>query len=883
MVGRRVISRASVINTDLSSASLPRGNSALYPCADSAAVPLKALLLVPPLVPRWMNGLIALAAGDGQIEISVLVAPGLPGDSPSTLSADLHLCLRMERRRRSHAKCQVAYQAIDYGSLAHCSELKQTPVDAHALHEQIESIGPDVILSMAPATWNASLADCARLGCWTIGPDLTDRHSAGVSLLTPILAGEEVTQAGLELRNAQGGTLHVESCWTATSANSFDLQRDQVFHKLPALLMRILRKAHATGLLPDAASGASLVMAGAPIHTGFGVGLKALLVAFSRSLGARIRRRYPEPPWFLLLREGCEFLDPAHAVFNGARAIVAPRDDYWADPCLAAHAGRRFVFVEEFATSRNIGLITCLELLSNGEVTRLGIVLDEPCHLSYPSIFEWEGHFFMTVETGSAGRVSLYKARNFPLEWDRISDLLEGRRCVDPTLYFHEGHWYLFTNVSESGGGTSDELFLFVSEALEGPYIPHPCNPIVTDVRCARPAGHLFVHDGRLVRPAQSCVPVYGAAIIFNEVTALTPALFHECQLSRLEPSCRSRHDGCHTYSRIESAEVIDTHGLPPEEDERRPITHMPLCAKARSGDNPLVSAIVPAYNAERFLAQAIESALAQTLESSEIVIVDDGSTDGTGQIADHFSTLHPGRVRVIHQQNQGLPFARNTAIGAARGRYLALLDADDAWLPGHLESCVALLEKDPELGLVHANDETIDVDGNLLRGSQTRRWLDPRQDPYTAILLRLQHVNCPTAVFRKSIVDAIGPFDGLFNRLGCEDRDMWLRLAEVSKFAYIDEIQALYRVHGGNMSANHATMIKARQVLIDKHALRAKGRHLRRRAVAAVHADHGHELARHAPVMPALQAFGRAIYHDPMRIDAWKGLVRRIVIGRRP
>src|SRR3954463_10953200 len=98
-------------------------------------------------------------------------------------------------------------------------------------------------------------------------------------------------------------------------------------------------------------------------------------------------------------------------------------------------------------------------------------------------------------------------------------------------------------------------------------------------------------------------------------------------------------------------------------------------------GDRMLVSAIIPLYNSERFLAQTLDSALAQSWRNLEIIIVDDGSTDASAAIADHYAREYPDAIRVIHQRNEGLCHARNTAMAAARGDCFALLDADDIWL----------------------------------------------------------------------------------------------------------------------------------------------------------------------------------------------------------
>ncbi len=292
----------------------------------------------------------------------------------------------------------------------------------------------------------------------------------------------------------------------------------------------------------------------------------------------------------------------------------------------------------------------------------------------------------------------------------------------------------------------------------------------------------------------------------------------------------------------------------------------------------PLVSAIIPAYNAGAFLAQAIESVLAQTLTATEAVVVDDGARDDTGAVADKYAAAHPDRVRVIHQENQGLPLARNSAIKAARGRYFALLDADDIWLPQHAERCAEVLERDPSVGLVHANAMCILADGTIMESYDPPRWTRPGLDAFLEILLRRQHVCCVTAVFRRSIVDRIGMFDGRFNRLGCEDRDMWLRIAQVAKLHYLDETHAKYRVHGNNMSSNTEKMLKARRILVEKFATGI----LRRRAMAGIEAELGHDLAAGSQVLGSIKAFSRAIVYDPTRIDAWKGLFRRVLMGRR-
>src|SRR4029434_10255520 len=106
--------------------------------------------------------------------------------------------------------------------------------------------------------------------------------------------------------------------------------------------------------------------------------------------------------------------------------------------------------------------------------------------------------------------------------------MLSGIRAVDPTIVEHLGRWYLFTSVSEAGGSTWDELFLFVADTPIGPWAPHPMNPIVSDVRCARPVGALFLRDGVLYRPGQNSEKTYGHSLAVLEVTELTPDRYAE-------------------------------------------------------------------------------------------------------------------------------------------------------------------------------------------------------------------------------------------------------------------------------------------------------------------------------------------------------------------
>lgn len=870
------------------SSPLPRtiARSRLYGVEKLDRQPLRVALVVPLEVPAWLAMFLAGAAASQWIDLSVVLASFDAPMGMTRLPLDLRAYLAIERlRRRRSGDAMLARVDVSEYARRHGAALIASGDDVAHLRAGLERLAPDLVLLHGERTWAEAIAACAPCGCWRIGGDLSDLRSAAIGLLAPLLDGELATPIGLQLAfHGPDSNVALGGGNGATHAGSFGLQREQALRKVPALLLRGLRDLHAGSIDLPQRRAADLRLDDAGRRFAFGAGLRAFDVSLRNTLRWWRRIWRGEDAWFLGIRCAAAQLDPAMPDVGAVNALVAPAGRYWADPCIVERDGRRLLFVEEYSLHGGRGVIACLELRADGSAARLGIALEETWHLSYPQVFECAGEWFLTVESGAARRACLYRAAGFPLRWERVGDLLSGRLCVDPTLYHHEGHWYLFANVSESGAGsTSEELFLFVADSLTGPYAPHPANPVVRDVRRSRPAGRLYQHGGRLIRPAQDCAPDYGAAIVFNEVLELSPTRYRERELSRLAPSWMPGLWGCHTYSSIAGTEVVDARGHPAAGAARIAVEDVSLLAQGMATELPIVTALVPVYNGERFLAEALDSALAQTLPSIEIVVVDDGSTDTSGAIADRYATAHPRRVRVIHQANQGLPLARNAAIEAARGRYLALLDADDVWLPGHLAACVDVLERDPMVGLVHADAEDIDANGDPLPPDDRPRWGRDSRDPYKAVLLRRQHIVCPTAVFRRSIVDKVGAFDPAFNRLGCEDRDLWLRLAEVAAVAYLPGIQARYRIHGANMSANSERMWRARKLLVDKFATRTRGRTLRRRAFAAIEADLGHELAMAPAAAPALAAFARALLNDPLRVDAWKGMLRRILVGRRP
>lgn len=227
----------------------------------------------------------------------------------------------------------------------------------------------------------------------------------------------------------------------------------------------------------------------------------------------------------------------------------------------------------------------------------------------------------------------------------------------------------------------------------------------------------------------------------------------------------------------------------------------------------PLVSVIIPCYNHARFLPESVESALAQTYPHVEVLVIDDGSTDETREVASRYGD----RIRYIYQENAGLAAARNTGIREARGELIGLLDADDRWLPRKLEVQVPHFAE-PAVGLAHTSYRKFPPPDY-----PEKEWLVPEgAGPTYLDELRLNRIGVLTAVFRRALALEVGGFDETLR--SCEDWDLWTRLIERSQAVGCAEVLAEYRLHPGSMSTNAERMFRSRLRVLEKNRQRHPG-----------------------------------------------------------
>jgi glycosyltransferase involved in cell wall biosynthesis len=233
----------------------------------------------------------------------------------------------------------------------------------------------------------------------------------------------------------------------------------------------------------------------------------------------------------------------------------------------------------------------------------------------------------------------------------------------------------------------------------------------------------------------------------------------------------------------------------------------------------PLVSIIVPAYNAEAFLRATLESVFGQTYTALDVIVVDDGSTDGTRDIVTAFQALQPG-LRLISKPNGGVASARNAGLRAARGDYVAFLDADDLWHPEKIATQMAALRPGGGEGYVAAFSLHLRIDKGGRVTGKSRAW------PFAEFGLPAHIVlkpvgNGSSLIVRRDVAIGVGGFDEDYVARGiggCEDLDFELRVAAQYPIACVPYYHVGYRVYEGNMSSDRPKMARAVHDLIRRH-----------------------------------------------------------------
>jgi len=539
--------------------------SACAPHAGPGGQPLRlAVFADRPEQPQWLVDALGEATAGGVAEIVLVVAaeqrdvqPTMAQDSQPHLPTFTQPPTRLSWAWRAYlwADRRLFGRGPDPSRPVALSTLAPRAPHLTEQHwaSEVARLGPiDVVVALGHVD-DAPLENIARYGVWRYCFGQAHDTGEGQAGLEEVAEGQPVTVSGLRVRLWPGTSRLIYRSASRTNPFSVARNRDNLLAKTRHFLARELAQLHRLGQARLQAPGESL--APAPVAASLG----GAWLGLGRILGRLARRGLEKlcyiEQWSIAFRSGPAIAEGGLA---GYTPLVPPADRIWADPFPLHRQGRHYIFFEEvpFATGR--GYIAVTEILPDGSHTAPKEVLREDYHLSYPFLIEDGDELFMVPESGQNHSVDLYRCTRFPDHWEKVATLLSGVDCADATFHHNEDGWWMFVNIGAPGSELYDELHLYHAAQLSGPWLPHPANPVKSDVRCARPAGRLFLRHGILHRPAQICAPRYGTGIAIARVVELDRETYREEIVEEILPPAGGPILGIHTMNHAGALDVID-------------------------------------------------------------------------------------------------------------------------------------------------------------------------------------------------------------------------------------------------------------------------------------------------------------------------------------
>lgn len=276
-----------------------------------------------------------------------------------------------------------------------------------------------------------------------------------------------------------------------------------------------------------------------------------LWTMFSRALGRKIDNVLFKNIWKV-----------SYKINNNYITVNSSDNDWIADPFPFSFNGKKYLFYEKFISSKNKGVISCLEIKNDNKLDDIDskIVLEKDYHLSFPNIFEYSNEVYMIPETKQNKTIELYKAIKFPFHWKFERNLMKNIKAVDSSILFYDKKLWLFTNISDTSYSTNDELYIFYADSLDAVWQEHKLNPVISDARKARNAGRIFVNNkNEIIRPSQDCSQRYGYALNINKIIKLTENEFIEETIENIYPSIFSMEAiATHTFNFVDTTKFYD-------------------------------------------------------------------------------------------------------------------------------------------------------------------------------------------------------------------------------------------------------------------------------------------------------------------------------------
>jgi hypothetical protein len=461
------------------------------------------------------------------------------------------------------------------GLFADIPELVINPADdsipANTINE-INSFNLDIILKFGFHILENYFFEVPKYGIWVFSIDNPESYKAIRSGFLEVVRKYPVTNSSLLIiKEDPSQTEIIFSSRESTCPYSININRNNVFWRATLFIPRIMSGIHKYG--DDYLN----VLKGK--HKALGIDedrfmqSESLLTPAHRIINyftSAIRSVYKKIfytdafSWKLLFDINQE-RNSYSTNFDSFKEILPPVGFFWADPFIIAENDSFYIFVEEFNYKTDKAHISVLKLDINGNLLSSEKIIEKSYHMSYPFVFRIESDYYMIPETCENKTIELYKCTEFPYRWEFDRNIMENISAVDTTLFYHNNKWWLFTSIDQTKNhsGTSTELFLFFSDNIfANDWKSHPLNPIVSDIRTARPAGKLFIHNGEIYRPSQDCSVRYGKGFNINRVTRLNDLEYEENVDFIVEPIWDKQLKGTHTFNSDKNSTIIDVYSF---------------------------------------------------------------------------------------------------------------------------------------------------------------------------------------------------------------------------------------------------------------------------------------------------------------------------------
>jgi len=445
------------------------------------------------------------------------------------------------------------------------SELPRITFDSISEVPIINSTGQDidVIMNFGVSLPGSSLTELSKNGIWSFMIGHTGKVRDQFAGYWETMKNLPMIDGAVFMHCSDGQETEIYRTNAPTYPESIHVVRNHIYNTAALVIPRILKGLFENGGVYLENLISNLSREDDPGHPGF---LKppSSSEAFSNLFTLakkKIERKFNPDLWSLVLGKQPDDGFPFNLNPDEFIKISPPAGVFWADPFILYRDNKYYLFIEEYVYRTNKGHISVLELDSEGVLLSSEIIINQPYHMSYPFIFEWDNEYYMIPETMQNRTIGLYRCKKFPNEWEHVMNLMEDVTAVDSTLFFHEHKWWLFTSIDETGSSFKpfNELFLFFTDDLfAGQWKSHPCNPIITDLRASRPAGKIVKHNNKIYRPSQDCSERYGRAMKISQITEMTESNYEETLVKEIEPTWNHRLLGTHTINFDSPTVVLD-------------------------------------------------------------------------------------------------------------------------------------------------------------------------------------------------------------------------------------------------------------------------------------------------------------------------------------